>query len=436
MDNKFTLTKLDNNMKLLTIPIKNINLVYVELSLKLGSDNETDKQLEITHVLEHLFSSYTSDKYPRAKEIMSLLKKYGISNNASVNNNTSKYYFKLHKRHLKFILDLLFVTFTKFKIDSSIYKQEISSVKEEIKAILDDVWFNLNEKIDIELYPNHIRSYSQRKYLANVDNLNPKMVMEYYKKMFVPSRCLLSISGDFKENEVISMVKKSFGNIPSKNTVSNTCGLKTIPIGPKIIYSNNNTTMSYNLFLLFRVNCTFFDDLYFDVSALSHVLTNDLESILYRRLRTKEGLIYSINFDLYLDEDHSTLSNISINTQVDGDKLEKTLKIICEELVKIKKKPIDDDEYKKYLTDLKIVRHTDKLCKDPSGLIDFYGINILHNKEVETYQQIHERFINVTPLSINKCAEQLFVKDNMLVGYGGKKNMNKVIEKVIKNCGL
>ena len=90
MDNKFTLTKLDNNMKLLTIPIKNINLVYVELSLKLGSDNETDKQLEITHVLEHLFSSYTSDKYPRAKEIMSLLKKYGVSNNATVNNNTSK----------------------------------------------------------------------------------------------------------------------------------------------------------------------------------------------------------------------------------------------------------------------------------------------------------------------------------------------------------
>ena len=132
MDNKYTLTKLDNNMKVLTIPIKNINLVYVELSLKLGSDNETDKQLEITHVLEHLFSSYTSDKYPRAKEIMSLLKKYGISNNASVNNNTSKYYFKLHKRHLKFILDLLYITFTKFKIDSTIFKQEISSVKEEI----------------------------------------------------------------------------------------------------------------------------------------------------------------------------------------------------------------------------------------------------------------------------------------------------------------
>ena len=436
MDNKYTLTKLDNNMKVLTIPIKNINLVYVELSLKLGSDNETDKQLEITHVLEHLFSSYTSDKYPRAKEIMSLLKKYGISNNASVNNNTSKYYFKLHKRHLKFILDLLYITFTKFKIDSTIFKQEISSVKEEIKNILDDLWFDLNEKLDIELYPNHIRSYSQRKYLANVDNLNPKMIMDYYHKMFVPSRCLLTISGDIKEDEIIKVVKNTFGTIPSKNTVSNTCGLKTIPLGPKLSYTSIKNSMSYNLFILFRINCTFFDDLYFDLSALSHVLANDLESILYRRLRTKEGLIYNIDFELYLDEDHNTLSNVSINTQVEGKKLPKTLEIICEELLKIKKKPIDDEEYKKYITDLKIGRHTDKLCKHPVDLINFYGINVLHNKEVETYQQIHEKFISVTPESINKCAEQLFVKDNMLIGYGGKKNMDKQLQKIISSCGL
>ena len=37
--------------------------------------------------------------------------------------------------------------------------------------------------------------------------------------------------------------------------------------------------------------------------------------------------------------------------------------------------------WKKYITDLKIGRHTDKLCKHPVDLINFYGINVLHNKE-------------------------------------------------------
>ena len=60
--------KLDNNLKIITLPNKTTPLAILIITMKLGNDLETKGILEIGHFIEHLFSMFTSTKYPDGKK--------------------------------------------------------------------------------------------------------------------------------------------------------------------------------------------------------------------------------------------------------------------------------------------------------------------------------------------------------------------------------
>ena len=441
MDNKHILKKLDNGMKILLIPIKKIKLVDIQLALNVGADNEThisktNTDIESSHFLEHMFSTYTSKKYPDARKVTSMLKQYGITNNAMVDSNTSKYDLKLHKKHLKFILNLIYHTYSDFKVDTKIFKQEKVSIEEEIKNILDDIWINLDEEIYKELYPNHIRGLSQKVNLENVKKMKPNDLIEFYKKFYIPRNTTLIIAGDFHIKETMNLCVSLFSKIKNNNHSNLTQGISYVQQTPKVIFSKNTKTLSYNLYIIFRVPYTYFNKEYYSNYALSNILANDLESILLLELRSKHGLIYSLHYDVNLDENHKSLSNITINTQLDEKNLLKTIKIILDILYDMSKKPISKKFYNKYKTDIEMSMLEDKAFKNSEEFINLYGRNVIFNKEIESSKDMFKKLSNVNTEEIMNEAGKIYKKNNMIIGYSGRKNYDKQIEKLIDNCNL
>ena len=60
---KHKLYKLTNGLKIIYIPSTNIDIIYMNLSVKIGADTEKVLTLEYSHFLEHLFTLLTSEKY-------------------------------------------------------------------------------------------------------------------------------------------------------------------------------------------------------------------------------------------------------------------------------------------------------------------------------------------------------------------------------------
>jgi len=65
---KYNIETLKNGLKLIRIPNKETNLILLQIQMKLGHDLETKKILECGHFIEHLFSTFTSSKYPDGKK--------------------------------------------------------------------------------------------------------------------------------------------------------------------------------------------------------------------------------------------------------------------------------------------------------------------------------------------------------------------------------
>ena len=154
-------TKLNNNIKVLLIPKKDIKIVHMSLMFRVGSDLETvspKNTLETSHFLEHMFGAFTSTKYPNSYDLLDKLVSLGITSNASVDYDTTKYFLKGLHNHLEFIIDILYNAYFNFLIDDKYFEQERQAVIEELNNILNDKWIKLTEDVNSNLYPNHIRS--------------------------------------------------------------------------------------------------------------------------------------------------------------------------------------------------------------------------------------------------------------------------------------
>ena len=147
MDN-FKLDTLSNGIKVIEVVDKSAQLLYVSLSLNVGSDLETydDNNVEIAHFLEHIFATFTSKKYPSALKNNALFASLGVYVNASVIDKRSNYILKIPKEHFSRVLDIVYHSIKSFTVDPKIFSQEKNAIKEELNDILNDTWINLEEK--------------------------------------------------------------------------------------------------------------------------------------------------------------------------------------------------------------------------------------------------------------------------------------------------
>ena len=382
MEYKTHFLTLDNGIKVLLVPTKGTKLIDFMLSFRVGSDLEKTKPntLEITHFLEHMFSGMTSNKYPDFYKLRESLVKKGCRINASVDYTTTMYQIKCLKTELLRILDITFNAYTDFKLDEKVLEQERNAIREEINTILNDQWIHFIENSNKLFFPNHIRSISQYNHLKNVNNITSKEIIKFFNQYYTPKNMLISISGDFETKKLISILNKTFGSIQKIGRLNKYPSL-LFKSDNRILFTKNNNSKSSNLYFTFRINLEFDNIQKYTIFSIGNLLTGGLGSRLYRRLRGKEGLLYSIGYDISISKINKKLSYFEINTQVLDKNLYKVIEILLEELHLFKTDGPTDIEMEKELNDNKIYYLSTHLNKNPNVELERYSNYLLWNKK-------------------------------------------------------
>ena len=100
------------------------------------------------------------------------------------------------------------------------------------------------------------------------------------------------------------------------------------------------------------------------------------------------------------------------------------------------KKLISKKYYKKYKTDIEMSMLEDKASKSSEEFINLYGRNAIFNKEIESSKDMFKKLSGVKIEQIRKEAQDIYKKNNMIIGYSGGKNFDKQIQKIIENSKL
>lgn len=220
------------------------------------------------------------------------------------------------------------------------FDKEVIKLKGEIQAELDDPKTKALDSFYKNIYKDHPYGHTYTKILEEIDSVTKADVIEVYNDLLENSEKVISVAGDFDENNLKELLKKYFNDI--KNTA---CADSKIPVPVlnenKIIKIAKNDAAQAQIIQGWHVPTIYSKD-YAAIMVMNTMLgSSGLSSRLFLELRDKKGLAYVVrsNYEIYAK---SALFTVYIATEPKNIKT--SLEGFKVELDKIKNIPVTAEE--------------------------------------------------------------------------------------------
>ena len=220
------------------------------------------------------------------------------------------------------------------------FNKEVIKLKGEIPAEMDEPKSKAMDAFYKNIFKNHPYGHTYTKILEDIDDITPQDVRDAYKDLLSNSPKVISLVGDFDENNVIELLKKHFSEI--KNTSDFSSKIETpVLTETQIVKVEKDDAAQAQIIQGWHVP-TIFDKDYPAIMVMNTMLgSSGLSSRLFLELRDKKGLAYVVrsSYEIY---DKAALFNVYIATEPKNIKT--SLEGFKIELDKIKNIPVTEQE--------------------------------------------------------------------------------------------
>ena len=440
---KISLYKMENkeySMDTLLIPLLNANTITIGIFIRAGSRQEI-KSYGIAHFLEHM--TFKGTHKITSEQLMIQLDTIGAQYNAMTGHEFTLYYISGNPDDIQLILSIIIDLYINPIYPSIDIEKERNVVLEELRMNDDNNHRQLSNKINNLIFSNtksELETLSRPiiGYIDTIKKLNRNDIINYRKKNYISSNCLLCISGNFNNKEVIKIVESNFNNKLSKvklkpnlylNNIKSSLDIKYITkINPSInkyvhIEKDINQTIINLVFNTFDT----YNNNNITINLLCDILSNGFSSRLFNLLRNKMGVSYYNNSN---NISYNDIGQLIISVGVDHISVFETIKEIINELQQVKLNGITLFELDK----AKKQNETSLLFqfKDPFEYLMHFGMNYLIKKPLINIPDILYQINSVNLTNINLLCNKIFNKNNFVIGTIGKVSP-KLFDEIIKS---
>jgi predicted Zn-dependent peptidase len=407
-------------MRVLMIPLANVDIVSVGMFVKVGSRYESDDNNGISHFLEHLMFKGTK-KYPGNK-LFHTLDNSGARYNAETSYEYTYYYIYGHGDNLDVYLDVLLDIYENPTFRDEDIKTERKVVFEEMNMYKNDIDDFLHNKIHSTMFTNSPLKLPILGTRKTLKQINRKEITRFRKRYYTPDRTVLVICGSFDKDKAFEKYKNQLDSIKSCS-----CDIY-IPIADppiqteKHLYKWIDKGTVPSAAICYR-SSSFFSKYADHYDILSDILTSGSSSRLFTLLREKMGVAYNVEsenityhyeglFCIYLSSDRKHFS--------------KAIDALLNEIAQLVDKGIKEEELEK----AKKIRISSLMLnlQTPTDLMSYHGINEVYyrigNIDVDKQYRtkISGRIENILAVKvddINNLIKDLFSQEKLNIFVAG-----------------
>jgi Predicted Zn-dependent peptidases len=293
-------TILDNGLRVITNEIPYFKTATIGIWVDTGSINESSKNNGISHFIEHMLFKGTETR--SASDISELVDSIGGSINAFTTKEHTCFHIKVLDKYVDMSLELLFDMLKNSKIDLEDLEKERKVILDEIRLRNDNpnnILFNMFDKI---IWKNNSLSRDVIGTKKSVGSITRDDILEYMKKYYTPDNIVVAISGNVNHDEVAELCSK-YSNGLNKNILRKRKLITDINKEVKFKSKYKNCDQVYVVFGKESGISILDDDKIYTSFLIDTILGSCSSSRLYREIREKRGLAYSINSfaDNYLE---------------------------------------------------------------------------------------------------------------------------------------
>ena len=330
---------LDNNLEVYIKEDNKLPIVSIQLWVRAGSLDETEKNNGVAHFLEHML--FKGTKNYSVGDISHFIESNGGIINAGTSKEFTQYYIDIpvsgFETGLKIIADIA----QRASFPEDEFEREKNVILEEIKRIDDNPENILFENFNSQLFTTTPYKFRIIGTTQTISNMVKQDLIDFYKKLYVANNMYIVIVGDIKYKNVKKIIKEFFSYI-TKGEKNQRKNLKE-PIRPpfiKEIKKNVGHTYILSGFLGPDINSKY----RFTADILTTILGVGLSSRLNQILREEKQLVFAIESGFYPQQEQGIFNILSI---CETEKKDSVLKEIDNQIIKILNEKIDEKEIQK-----------------------------------------------------------------------------------------
>jgi predicted Zn-dependent peptidase len=212
-------SRLENGLRLTLSPDRTAPIVAVNLWYHVGSANEREGRTGFAHLFEHML--FQGSENVAANEHFELVQRAGGTLNGSTWLDRTNYFETVPSQQLELALWLeadrmarLLPAMTQEKLDT-----QRDVVKNERRWSVDNQpygsWW---ERLPALCFPpSHPFHHSLMGSMEDLSKASLEDVTDFFRMYYTPDNAVLTIAGDFDEEEARRLVERHFGSIPRGN---------------------------------------------------------------------------------------------------------------------------------------------------------------------------------------------------------------------------
>ena len=203
---------LENGIRVVLEPMQNLHTVSFGVWVKVGSANETIENNGISHVIEHCL--FKGTKTRSAKQLADEISAIGDQLNAFTGKECTAFYGVTLTEYLPKLIELMGDMLQNSTFEEEPLKKELGVILEEIDMYDDSPEDLVHELLQKKVWEDHPLGYIISGEKSVVSAMTKEQILTYMKKYYCGSNMVVSVAGNFDEEEVLSCLEKHFQSIP------------------------------------------------------------------------------------------------------------------------------------------------------------------------------------------------------------------------------
>ena len=333
----FELSTLSNGLRVVTTPMPTTQAVSVNLFVGVGSRSEPKRLNGITHFLEHMVFKGT-ERRPDAILIAQAIEGAGGTLNAYTNKEFTCYWNIVPYDRFSIALDVAADMLRNSKLEQEEIDRERTVVQQELKRNHDNPGSWAGRLIGGAVYGDQPTGWDVGGSVELVQEMQRPDFVEHIGQWYHPGNIVLSVAGNVQHGQVMELAERWLGDMAAGEVPSVTPHDALIT-GPRVVCESRDVDQC-SLYIgspIFGRD----DPDRFKLRIMNDVLGAGMSSRLFREVRERRGLAYSVGSGYgYLAD----AGAFTISAGVNRDKLTETIEVCIAEALKMRDELVPADE--------------------------------------------------------------------------------------------
>jgi predicted Zn-dependent peptidase len=391
-------TTLGNGLRIVTTPMPSTQAVSVNLFVGVGSRSEPQRINGITHFLEHMVFKGT-EKRPDAIIIAQEIEGAGGTLNAYTNKEYTCYWNIVPYDRFETALDVAADMLLNSKLEQTEIDRERTVVQQELKRNHDNPGAWAGRLIGQAVYGEQPAGWDVGGSVDLVQQMQRPDFVSHIQDWYRPSNVVLSVAGNVTHERVMALAEPLFSDMPPGPLP--TVEPYSAEVTGERVVSDSRDIDQCTLYLGLPIFGRDDPDR-FSLRIMNDVLGAGMSSRLFREVRERRGLAYSVGSGYGYLADAGVFT---ISAGVNREHLAETISVCMDETNKLAAERVPEDELRK-AKDHNIGRFRLSL-ETAFSLGQRHGELLITKGEIESVEEVVAQIEAITAADVQAVGQRI-----------------------------